>query len=325
MAGTFAADSGVATAPAGTSTYDLLFNDVADRDLGHYKYGLKRPTIFWDRLNVALPNFHRWEQYLGAAIARSGKPAMVWQIPVGNQRFRTLNNTDGHYQDNRAEYFFEHIDELANIGVIGLLFGAGNGGSTALDDGKRDGVTNPPAFCTTDGISIGQICNNRESIYADDDGGFLRLAAADYYARGPRQIDGTIGVPVPPRTNPVPSNPQGPAPSASVAITLNGTSVSRPTARAGDQVTVSQTFTAQSDAQVLVDFELYSNSAQKVWQTWHSPVAASANQPTTDVATFTVPGDLPPGTYTFKVGIFGPDWDPLHAWNNEAGMITIAP
>ncbi len=55
---------------------------------------------------------------------------------------------DRHYQDNRVEYFFHHVPELVNAGVIGLLFGAGNGGSTVNYDGKHDGVTNPPSFCS---------------------------------------------------------------------------------------------------------------------------------------------------------------------------------
>ncbi|HSO94706.1 MAG TPA: hypothetical protein VLV81_01555, partial [Acidimicrobiia bacterium] len=69
IAGSFAAASGVSSAPAGTSTYDLVFNDVSDRDAGYYKYVAGRPHAFWDRLNVTLPNFARWEQFLGAVTA----------------------------------------------------------------------------------------------------------------------------------------------------------------------------------------------------------------------------------------------------------------
>ena len=32
---------------------------------------------------------------------------MVWQIPLGNTKMRAKNNTWGHYQDNRAEWFLE--------------------------------------------------------------------------------------------------------------------------------------------------------------------------------------------------------------------------
>jgi hypothetical protein len=179
-AGTFAARSGTKTVRAGTSHYDLVTNDVLDRDAGYYKsvYGQNR---WWDRLNVTFPNFHRWEDYVAAFTASSARPAMVWQIPLGNQYFQTENNTDGHYQDNRAEYFFAHPQELADVGVIALLFGRGNGGSTTYTDDHGDGITNPASFCTTDGISSGQICNDHASVVSDDDGGYLRMAADDYY------------------------------------------------------------------------------------------------------------------------------------------------
>jgi hypothetical protein len=180
-AGAFANLSGVTSAPAGTSTYDLLFNDVADRDAGYYEYVVGRPNVWWDKQNVDLPNFRRFEQYIRAVTQTTSHPVMVWQIPLGNQWFQTVNNSDGHYQDNRAEYFFAHIPDLINAGVIGLLFGRGNAGSTTNTNDKGDGVTNPTSFCTTDGTSSGTICNNHASTSSDDDGGYLRMAATSYF------------------------------------------------------------------------------------------------------------------------------------------------
>jgi hypothetical protein len=127
QAGQFAGASGVSQSASGTSTYDILFNDVLDRDAGQYQalYGSNR---WWDRLNVSYPNFHRWEQYLSAVVSSSGgKPVLLWQVPVGNQYFDTENNTNGHYQDNRAEYLFGHLSELQQSGIIGAMFGPGNG------------------------------------------------------------------------------------------------------------------------------------------------------------------------------------------------------
>jgi hypothetical protein len=179
-AGTFAAESGAQPVVSGTSTYDLVTNDVADRDAGFYKdvYGT---NVWWDRLNVTFPNFTRWEAYLGAVTAAAGRPAIVWQIPLGNQWFDTEDDTWGHYQDNRAEYFFAHPNELVGVGVIALLFGAGNAGSTTYNDAMGDGTTNPASFCTTDGLSTGTICNNHASTSSDDDGGYVRTTAATYY------------------------------------------------------------------------------------------------------------------------------------------------
>jgi hypothetical protein len=181
LAGSFAAASGVSVAPAGTSTYDLVFNDVSDRDAGYYKYVAGRPNAFWDRLNVTLPNFTRWEQYLTSVTAATGRRAIVWQVPLGNQSSRSDNNSTGHYQDNRAEYFFGHITELRASGIIAVLFGRGNAGSTTNTDDQQDGITNPAPVCTSDGVSSGVVCNNQTATVSDDDGGYLRGAAGAYY------------------------------------------------------------------------------------------------------------------------------------------------
>src|SRR5205823_5983713 len=85
---------------------------------------------------------------------------------------------------------FNDLAELQQTGVIGLLFGRGNGGSTTNDDDKADGITNSPSFCTTDGVSSGTVCNSHASTVSDDDGGYLRTAAANYYT-SPLPIDGT--------------------------------------------------------------------------------------------------------------------------------------
>jgi len=167
------------------------------------------PHAWWDKLNVTFPNFHRWETYIGAVHSAAGKPIMIWQIPEGNQYFDTENNTNGHYQDNRAEYFFGHMDELAQAGVIGLLFGAGNGGSTVNADGMNDGVTNPASLCMSDGVSSGQVCDTHTSTVSDDDGGYLRMAGQQYYANGGYPLTGSspataTNTPIPPTNTPIP-------------------------------------------------------------------------------------------------------------------------
>jgi len=180
-AGNFAAASGTVKQRTDTSAYNLVTNDVADRDAGYYEHVYGR-DVWWDRLNVTFPNFHRWEAYLHAVTVAATRPAIVWQIPIGNQYFQTENDTDGHYQDNRVEYFLSNPGELVSAGVIALLFGRGNGGSTTYTDDKADGITNPGSFCTTDGISSGTVCNTNVSTSSDDDGGYLRMAAGAYFA-----------------------------------------------------------------------------------------------------------------------------------------------
>lgn len=225
-AGSFAAQSGMTGVPSGTSTYDLVFNDVADRDAAYYKYVYNNPNVWWDRLNVTFPNFHRWESYISAINQTTGRSIFVWQIPEGNQYFDTENNTNGHYQDNRVEYFFSHMSELAQSGVIGLLFGAGNGGSTVQYDGMNDSVTNPASFCTSDGLSSGQICNNHTSTVSDDDGGYLRLEGQQYYANGGYPLGGSV---TPTPGTPMPTASPTATPTAVPTATRTPTATPRPT------------------------------------------------------------------------------------------------
>ena len=190
-----------------TGAHEVLFNDPLDRDAGQYRVTFNQ-NRWWDRLNVSFPNFARWEQYLHGAIAADNhKPMLLWQVPLGNQYFQSENNTDGHFQDNRAEYIFNHIPELIETGIVGALFGPGNAGNTSYGDSKKDGITNPPPICTSDGLSSGQICNDHPSSVADDDGGYVRMMGHAYY-QNPIAVSGSPSVPL---AVPVAPWPQAPA------------------------------------------------------------------------------------------------------------------
>jgi hypothetical protein len=173
--------AGIVGNPGGITPWDLVFNDVADHDAGWY--GALTNDHWWDRNNSVFPNFTRWLAFMSRLHTDTALPLVEWQVPVGNQYFDTMNNTDGHYQDNRAEYFIAHPDLLTASGIVAVLFGAGNAGQTSYMDAKSDGVTNPAA------VSSWQCnaCNNHPSTVADDDGGFLRMAVGAYY----RSLPGT--------------------------------------------------------------------------------------------------------------------------------------
>jgi hypothetical protein len=173
-AGTFALASGAAS-------FDLLFNDVSNKDAAYYTYVLHKAR-FWDQDNAVFPNFHRWESYVKAVTTTTGKKAIVWQVPIGNQLYKTMNNTYGHWQDNRVEYFFNHLAELRDAGLIGVLFGTTQPDATNYWDAAGDVVTNPAPVCTSDGWSSGKVvCSTLDSPSADDDGTYLRLRVIDYY------------------------------------------------------------------------------------------------------------------------------------------------
>ncbi len=171
--------AGLVGNPAGISTWDVIFNDVADHDVAWY--GALSNDHWWDKNNVTFPNFTRWLAFMNRLHADTGLPLVEWQVPVGNQYFRTMNNTPGHYQDNRAEYFLAHPDQLSAAGIVAVLFGRANANQTNYVDELGDGVTNPAPVtswqCTQ--------CNSRVATSSDDDGGFLRTFVGQYYGAPP--------------------------------------------------------------------------------------------------------------------------------------------
>src|SRR5205814_5999689 len=118
--------------------------------------------------------------WLGRIVGRMQKRVMLWQVPNGNQIYRSENNTDGHWQDNRAEYFLNpvsgrsHMQQWANYGVLGIMFGAGAGSQSHYFDYKNDSITNPPAINGNDQLAL----------FPDDDGGYLRLQLGAYAVGG---------------------------------------------------------------------------------------------------------------------------------------------
>jgi hypothetical protein len=169
---------GLAGTPSGVSTFDVVSNDIADHDSG-------QSGIWWDRSNVTFPNFSRYLQYASALSKDTGRGILMWQVPEGNQYFDTENNSTGHTQDNKAEYILGHVADFVHAGVIGVLFGPGNGGAS-VQDVRGDGITNP-APINTDECNL---CNNHPSTYADDDGGYLRIFVGQYYKSGGYPLGG---------------------------------------------------------------------------------------------------------------------------------------
>ena len=160
------------------ANFDLMFYDIADRDAAFYDAS-GQPGHWWDTTNASYPNFNRFNQFALAVTTLTGKRGMLWQVPIGNNLLRSMNNTNHHWQDNRVQYYLgdttsQHVRDLANAGIIGILFGAGDGNTTTNYDDASDGVTNPAPING----------NTQTAQYSDDDGGYLRLQAQAYYARG---------------------------------------------------------------------------------------------------------------------------------------------
>jgi hypothetical protein len=200
--------------PYDGSTWDLVFNDIDDHDAGWWEQKGTNPgfTHWWDPTNTSFPNFARYISWVSELHAKTGRPQVAWQVPVGNQYFLTMNNTCGHYQDNVAQYMLAHPMAFKNAGMIAVLFGAGNGCQTSYNDAMSDSITNNGGVPTTDLAGFCNACNTRLSTWSDDDGGFLRIFVGLYYAgrlgavqstpastRPPRGVTQTSPAPPPPR------------------------------------------------------------------------------------------------------------------------------
>ncbi len=74
---------------------------------------------------------------------------------------------------------------------------------------------------------------------------------------------------------------------------------------------------------VVVDFYIVDAHGKLVTQAWRTPVALMATKPQVVSASWMVPATQRSGSYTVKVGVFGPHWSPLIAWNNDAATLTV--
>ena len=155
--------------------FDLIFFGPSDRDAA-WREIVKNQGMdaWWDQ-----DDFNRFRSFIATITKATATKGMIWQIPLGNTSYRTCNNTSGHYQDNRVEYFLEpgnrqKMVHYVNSGIIGMLFGGGFKDQTSVTDVKKDGITNPAPING----------NNLVSKFSDDDGGNLRILSKQYYSEG---------------------------------------------------------------------------------------------------------------------------------------------
>jgi len=100
----------------GAADGDFVVTDPSDRDAAWYS--AQGQDRWWDDRKAAA--YLAWSKTLAETV---GKSTVMWQIPLGNS---AQNNTTNHWQDNRVDYLFAHINEVADAHVAALLFGAGH-------------------------------------------------------------------------------------------------------------------------------------------------------------------------------------------------------
>jgi hypothetical protein len=107
--------------------FDLVFNDVTDRDAGFYQHVEGNPHTWWGPAD-----FVRHDRYIAGFTRRTHSAVVLWQLPVGDTH---EPDTWNHFRDNRLQWWLgagstAHLRASERSGVIGLLFGAGAAGNT---------------------------------------------------------------------------------------------------------------------------------------------------------------------------------------------------
>jgi hypothetical protein len=141
--------------------FDLSFEDFSDRDAGFYEK-IQGNAKTW----FTSADFHRHLLYGATFVKLAGVRMAAWQIPLGNTLMSAMDNTWGHFQDNRVQWLLgdpsgrAHLRAYAAAGYVGFLFGGGADGTTCACDGRHD------------------------------DGGYFRAQARAYYKAGALSLPG---------------------------------------------------------------------------------------------------------------------------------------
>ena len=134
---------------AGEKDADFVVVENSDRDAGYYQSIGK--NTWWDATNATLPNFHQHLVWVKALTEALGKPAIHWQLPLGNA---SQTNVTNHWKDNRVDYYFAHLDEVAAAHSIGVLVGAGAGGQTTPETDGGNFIAKVKAYAASGGQTL---------------------------------------------------------------------------------------------------------------------------------------------------------------------------
>ncbi|HEY8985039.1 MAG TPA: RICIN domain-containing protein [Streptomyces sp.] len=131
----------------GAKNADFLVTDVSDRDAGWYAQPAHGGiNSYWtdQKAATALAFYKTMSESVG-------KPVVLWQIPVGNM---AQNNTYQHYQDDKVDWLFSHMNEVADAHVAALLFGSGQGEQTTPETDGGNLVNKTTAYRGSGGVGI---------------------------------------------------------------------------------------------------------------------------------------------------------------------------
>lgn len=191
--------------------FDIVFAEFSDRDAAYYQYVLGESRVWFNS-----EDYRRNLRFLGQFSSQANRRVVMWQVPLGNTKMRAMNNTTGHYQDTHVEDLLDdsaraRLAQYRDAGVVAFLFGPGADVTTCACDARRDGVTNPGAINSNVIASESAAPGTPPTLTsggatlvtphaADDDGGFFRWKAWQYYQAGAMSLTpGAIAPPAPPQ------------------------------------------------------------------------------------------------------------------------------
>jgi len=108
--------------------------------------------------------------------------------------------------------------------------------------------------------------------------------------------------------------------------TFSGSATVSPTSvNPGSAVTISASVTCNAArlSQGVYDLEIYNSSGTQVAQTYWTGIDYYKGGTTKETWKYTVPSNLPAGTYHVSIGIFGTNWTPLQFWVSSACTFTV--
>lgn len=134
-------------ADLGAKNADFLVSDVSDRDAGWYAQPAHGGSDnFWTDKKAAT-TLKFWKTMAESA----GKPVVLWQIPVGNM---AQNNTLNHYKDDKVDWFFGHMDQVADAHIAGLFFGPGQQEQTSVETDGGNLIKKTIAYRNSGGTAL---------------------------------------------------------------------------------------------------------------------------------------------------------------------------
>jgi len=108
----------------GAGKGDFLATDVTDRDAAWAVLTYGDHSYEWDDA--------KWKKYIAFLKLMTegvGKPAELWQVPLGNANMTNWNN---HWKDDKVLNVFNRMNDLANAHVFAIQFGCGDTQQTCV-------------------------------------------------------------------------------------------------------------------------------------------------------------------------------------------------